>query len=41
MSGLPWLLVPAFLVPLLASNHIVLFARLAGSPQPHRRALVA
>lgn len=41
MSELPWLLVPGFLVPLLAFSHVVLFARLAGSPRLHRRALVA
>ncbi len=41
MSELPWLLIPGFLVPLLAFNHVVLFAQLAGSPRLHRRALVA
>ena len=41
MSELPWLLIPGFLVPLLASSHVMLFARLAGSPRPHRHALVA
>jgi hypothetical protein len=28
MSGLPWLLVPAFLVPLFALTHLAVFARL-------------
>jgi hypothetical protein len=41
MSELPWLLIPGFLVPLLASSHVVVFARLAGSPRSHHRALVA
>lgn len=41
MSALPWLLIPGFLVPLLATSHIVLFARLAGSPRPHAGLVVA
>ena len=38
MSSLPWVLIPAFLVPLLASIHLALFYRLAA---PVRRAATA
>jgi hypothetical protein len=38
MSSLPWVLIPAFLVPLLASIHLALFYRLAA---PARRAATA
>jgi hypothetical protein len=31
MSSLPWVLIPAFLVPLLASTHLAIFGRLAAS----------
>lgn len=31
MTTLPWLLVPGFLVPLLASTHLAVFYRLAGA----------
>lgn len=31
MTTLPWLLIPGFLVPLLASTHLAVFYRLAGS----------
>ena len=40
MSELPWLLIPGFLVPLLVFTHLAVFARLAGSLRPHRRAAV-
>ncbi|HEX6137619.1 MAG TPA: hypothetical protein VF059_08165 [Casimicrobiaceae bacterium] len=29
MSGLPWILIPAYLVPLLALTHVAIFVRLA------------
>lgn len=35
MTTLPWLLIPGFLVPLLASTHLAVFYRLAGAG--HRR----
>ncbi len=41
MIGLPWLLYPGFLVPLLAVNHALLFARLARTSRPRRRAVAA
>lgn len=31
MSSLPWVLIPAFLVPLLAATHLAIFTRLAAS----------
>ena len=34
MSGLPWLLIPAFLVPLLALTHLAVFARLFAARRP-------
>ncbi len=40
MSELPWVLIPCFVVPLLVFTHLAVFARLAGSPRPHRRAAV-
>jgi hypothetical protein len=40
MSELPWILVTCFLVPLLVFTHVAVFARLAGSPRPHRHAAV-
>lgn len=39
MSTLPWLLIPGFLVPLLATIHLAIFYRLANPasvPQPNR-----
>ncbi len=41
MSGLPWLLIPAFLVPLLALTHLAVFYRLRRPSHSVRTAQIA
>jgi hypothetical protein len=41
MNDLPMLLIPGFLVPLLISTHLALFARLAGAARLHQRPAAA